>query len=167
MVLLIMLSSLCLSANGQRTAELGKFNVGIETNLGITTAKSVFGYGLGVKFNLDLVLSEELTLGGAVGYSRLLTKDTSPVKDYDFIPLIALIKVFPTPTSFYALGLTGIGLGIQSGSKPSYIFGGGFGYQWNNIYDVAMKFEGYRQSKNSSTYQPFNGLYAIGFAYMF
>jgi hypothetical protein len=165
-ILLILLNSLSwLVVNGQQANEIGKLGITVQTSIGMTSPNSPFGYALGIGFGVNASLSEELALGLSVGYSRLLTKDTSPIKDYDFIPLKAWLKIFPTPTSFYATGLTGTGIGIQSGSKPSFIFGGGFGYQWDKSFDLALHFEGYHQQKSSSSYHPFNGQFAIEFSY--
>lgn len=171
-MLRIMLIALLFAINkvavfGQQEYDVLKLAWNVQANLGITTPNSPYGYGLAFGFGADMPISEVLTVSASLGYSRLLTKDTSPIADYDFIHLTAKVKVFPTDMPLYVVGLTGTGFGIRGGSKPSLIYGGGFGYVLSGRYDLNFKFEGYQQSRNSTTYQPFNGVFAMGLGYRF
>lgn len=142
-------------------------NLGFDASIGTTTKNSPFGYALGFDLVLKYKLSDQLSSSVALGYARLLTKDTSPIPDYDFIPLKGSIKIFPTPMPIYFAATAGVGFGIQKGVKTSFLFGGGTGYQWETGYDIGLKYEGYQQSKKSTAYQPLNGQFALTFAYCF
>ncbi len=141
--------------------------VGIDVSLGATTKSSPFGYALGIDLLLSYKLSDQLTVLASAGYGSLLTKDTSPIADYNFIPLRASVKIFPFMENIYVSGIIGAGFGILKGSKTSLIFGGGTGYEWPKGYDLGFKYEGYQQSMSSTTYQPRNGQFALVFTYHF
>jgi len=141
--------------------------IGIDVSLGATAKSSPFGYALGIDLLLSYKLSDRLTVLASAGYGSLLTKDTSPIADYNFIPLRASVKIFPLMENIYISGIIGAGFGILKGSKTSLIFGGGTGYEWIKGYDLGVKYEGYQQSKNSTTYQPRNGQFALVFTYHF
>lgn len=141
-----------------------KLSFGAE--IGIANRMSPFNYGLGFNLQAQYYLSDQLVITASGGYSRLLTKDTSPQPDYDFLPLFAGIKVFPIH-QFYFLGDIGAGIPIQKGSKMSFIFAGGLGYEVSRNLDLSIKYIGYQQNKSSSTYQPTNGQFALRLGYNF
>lgn len=143
------------------------FKIGIETGLGTTTKTSPFNYGISLNMLFNYMLSPELSLIGSVGYSGLLTKDTSPIEDYHFIPVKTSIRIFPINEQVYLSPTVGAGFGVLKNSKPAFIFGGSIGYEWRSGYDLALKYEGYRQSTTSSTYQPLNGQFILAFGYYF
>lgn len=153
--------------NAQNYVSDKTLNVGFDASIGTTTKRSPFGYGLAFDLLLKYKLSEELSSIGSVGYTRLLTKDTSPIADYDFLPVKVAVKIFPTPANLYLTGLTGAGFGLRKGVKTSFLFGGGLGYQLEGGYDIGLKYEGCKQNKNAITYQPLNGQFAFVFAYFF
>jgi len=155
------------SIKAQYFSENQPFNLGFDVSIGTTTKNSPFGYALGLDLLLTTVLSDRLSTTASLGYTRLLTKDTSPIADYDFIPLKGALKIFPTSTNIYLTALIGAGFGIQKGVRTSFLFGGGAGYQWEKDYDVSLKYEGYQQSMKSTTYQPLNGQFALTFTYYF
>jgi hypothetical protein len=153
--------------SAQSSLNQNLLKLGIDASIGTTTNNSPFGYGLGIDMFARYKASDELTLISSVGYGRLLTKDTSPIPDYDFIPIKAGIKIFPMIEHFYVLGTVGAGFGIRNGSKTALIFGGGTGYESNKGYDLSVRYEGYQQNKKSTTYQPINGQFAIVLTYNF
>lgn len=142
------------------------FKVGIDVYLGLTTKKSPFNYGLGFDIQTQYYLSEQLTITAAGGYARLLTKDTSPQADFDFIPLSVGAKIFPAEKIYINLN-AGSGFPLQKDSKILFVFGGGIGYEYNRDLDFSIKYAGYQQTKSSSTYQPLNGLFAFQLGYNF
>lgn len=141
--------------------------VGIDFSLGTTAKSSPFGYALGIDLLLNYKLSDQLTVLASAGYGSLLTKDTSPIADYNFVPLRATVKVFPFMENIYLSGIIGAGFGVLKGSKTALIYGGQAGYEWNSGYDLGIKYEGYQQSMSSTTYQPRNGQFALVFTYHF
>jgi len=141
--------------------------VGIDVSIGATNKSSPFGYALGIDLLMSYKLSDQLTVLASAGYGSILTKDTSPVADYNFIPLRTSVKIFPFMENIYVAGIVGAGFGILKGSKTALIFGGGTGYEWTKGYDLAIKYEGYQQSKSSTTYQPRIGQFAVLFTYHF
>jgi len=140
---------------------------GIGGGLGLTTKTSPFGYGINLNPQLQYNISEALALNLVTGYTRLLTKDTSPIADYDFIPLKLEIKIFPIIENLYTVGLVGAGFGLIKNAKTSLIYGGGLGYQFLNGYDLGVKFERYQQNKNSINYQPKTNQLQLSFTYFF
>ncbi|RYZ93423.1 MAG: hypothetical protein EOP47_29520, partial [Sphingobacteriaceae bacterium] len=135
---------------GYKHADDRVFKISIGTSLGITTKNSPFNYGLGLDIQAQYYLSEQLAITASGGYSRLLTKDTSPQSDYDFIPILMGAKVFPV-NRIYLNGNIGLGIPIQNRSTTSLVFGGGFGYEFDRNFDLSVKYIGYQQSKSSST----------------
>jgi hypothetical protein len=121
---------------------------------------------LGADIRLQWDLSPYVALTGSGGYTRLMMRDGSPLEDYHFIPAVGGVKVFPI-SRMYITGLLGAGFGIQDGSKTSFIFGGGTGYEWNNGFELGVRYEGYQQDSSSSTYQPINGQFALRLGYNF
>ena len=142
------------------------FKLSVGAEIGVSNAKSPFNYGLGIHLQAQYHVSQQLAITASGGYTRLLTKDTSPQPDYDFLPIIAGIKIFPID-QFYLLTGVGTGVPIQKGSKMSFIYTGGFGYELNRDLDLSIKYIGYQQNKNSSTYQPTNGQFAFRLGYNF
>jgi hypothetical protein len=140
---------------------------GIDASIGLPTKNSPFGYGLGIDVIAKYKLSEELAVVAGIGYSRLSTKDTSLIPDYDFIPVKVGVKIYPFMPYIYFNGTVGAGFGIPNGSKTAFIFGGGGGYEWKDRYDFSIKYESYQLSKKSINYQSLNGQFAIVFAYNF
>lgn len=156
------------SSVAQQYGRRSTFSAGIDAALGVTSKSSPFGYGLSLSTVANVRLSDQLSMLGSVGYSGLFTKDTSPVADYHFIPLKAGVKIFPiTDQQFYFSCSVGAGFGLIKGSKPSFIFGGGLGYEWLNGYELMLKYEGYQQRQSSTTYQPLNGQFSVAFGYYF
>ncbi len=152
--------------NGQGN-NLNKIKIGFDASIGAATKNSAFGYSLGISLLAKYKLSNELTAVAGLGYTRLLTKDTSPIPDYDFIPLRAGVKVFPIMESVYIQGNVGAGFGTRNGSTPVFLFGGAAGYEWEQGYDLSIRYEGYQQSRKSTTYQPLNGQISLGLSYWF
>jgi hypothetical protein len=144
-----------------------KFKIGVGVSGGITRDASPFSYALGADVRLQLDLSPYVALTASGGYTRLFTRDNFPaIADYDFIPAIGGVKVYPIGRMFLAANI-GAGFAIQDGSKTSLIFGGGTGYEWNNGFEIGVRYEGYQQDSSSSTYQPVNGQYALRIGYNF
>jgi hypothetical protein len=150
-----------------QSADQSLLRPGIGTYIGPAVGNSAYGYGIGLDLLLIAELSDQLSITGSIGYARLLTKDTSPTPDYDFIPLKSTLKIFPIEQPAYFMGTIGAGFGIQKGSKTALIFGGGLGYRFLKDYDLAIKYEAYQQPPSSVTYQPLSGLLAATFAYRF
>ncbi|TKC10044.1 porin family protein [Pedobacter polaris] len=142
------------------------FKIGIGAGAGIVRDSSPFSYGLGADVRLQLDLAPAVALTASGGYTRLMAKEASPFADYDFIPAVGGVKVFPIKR-MYITGLLGAGFAIQEGSKTSFIFGGGTGYEWNNGLELSVRYEGYQQDGTSTTYQPVNGQYALRLGYNF
>lgn len=142
------------------------FKLSFGAEIGIANHMSPFNYGLGFDLQAQYYLSEQLVITASGGYTRLLTKDTSPQPDYDFLPVVAGIKILPID-QFYLLGDVGLGIPIQKDSKISFIFAGGFGYEVSRNLDLSIKYIGYQQNKSSSTYQPTNGQFALRLGYNF
>lgn len=142
------------------------FKIGFGAGAGIVRDSSPFSYGLGADVRLQLDLAPAVALTASGGYTRLMTKDSSPFADYDFIPAVGGVKVFPIKR-MYITGLIGAGFAIQDGSKTSFIFGGGTGYEWDNGFELGVRYEGYQQDGTSTTYQPINGQYALRLGYNF
>ncbi|TCC90435.1 hypothetical protein EZ428_14265 [Pedobacter frigiditerrae] len=140
---------------------------GIGGGFGITTKASPFGYAINLNPQIQYSPSDELSLNLVTGYTRLLTKDTSPVPDYDFIPLKLEIKIFPIIENMYTVGIVGAGLGIPKNTKIAFVYGGGFGYRFLNGYDLGIKYEVYQQHKNSVTYQAKADQFQLAFTYFF
>lgn len=140
---------------------------GVNAYIGPAVGNTPYGYGLGLDLLLIANLSEQLTIDGSFGYARLLTKDTSPIADYDYLPLKIALKIFPLTNQFYFMGIVGAGFGIPKQAKTSFIFGGGIGYRISNAYDISIKYEAFEQDIYTSNYQPINGLIAINFGYHF
>jgi hypothetical protein len=166
-IFIILFSTLGLITRVGAQSDLYRIKLGFNASIGKTTNNSPFGYGLGLDVIAKYQLSEELTAVVGVGYGRLLTKDTSPIPDYDFIPVKASIKVFPFIPYIYLNGIVGTGFGLRKDAKPAFIFGGGAGYEWKKTYDFSIRYEAYQQSRKSTTYQPLNGQFAMAFAYYF
>lgn len=139
--------------------------LGIGVSGGVADHGSPFEYGLGADLRFQFDLSKELSLTASGGYTRLMGKDN--VTDYDFIPAKGGIKIFPQIGGTYLLGEAGAGFGIKDGSKTSLIWSGGLGYAWNNGLDLSARYEGYKQDATSTTYQPYNGQFALRIAYGF
>lgn len=166
----VFLSSLISLTNGGVAAQYypeKPFQFGIETSLGLPTKNSPYAYGASLNLLAKYNAADVFSIIASLGYAGLLTKDTSPIADYHLIPLKSTIKIFPIEQQFYASCTVGAGFGLLKGAKPSFIFGGGIGYEWLSGYDLAFKFEGYGQSKKSPSYQPINGQFLIGFSYHF
>ena len=142
------------------------FKIGFGAGAGIVRDSSPFSYGLGADVRLQLDLAPAVALTASGGYTRLMAKEGSVFADYDFIPAIGGVKVYPVK-GMYIKGLIGAGFAIQNGSKTSFIFGGGTGYEWNNGLELGIRYEGYQQDGTSSTYQPINGQYAVRLGYNF
>lgn len=142
------------------------FKVGVGAGAGIVRDSSPFSYGVGADVRLQLDLAPAVALTASGGYTRLMARDGSIYADYDFIPAIGGVKVYPVK-GMYINGLIGAGFGIQEGSKTSFIFGGGTGYEWDNGLELGIRYEGYQQDGTSSTYQPVNGQYAVRLGYNF
>ncbi|MFD0941417.1 outer membrane beta-barrel protein [Pedobacter boryungensis] len=143
------------------------FKIGVGVSGGVTTENSPFSYGLGADVRLQYDLSKSVSLTASGGYTRLFAKDNIPaLADYDFIPAIGGVKVFPIER-MYLMAEVGAGFGIQDGSKTSFIFGGGLGYEWNSGFDLGVKYQGYQQDGTSTTYQPVNGQFALRLGYNF
>lgn len=138
---------------------------GIGGGLGITSKNSPYGYAINLNSQLQYSLSNELSLSLITGYTRLLTKDTSPIKDYDFIPAKLEIKIFPVSENFYTAGIVGAGFGIMKGVKINFIYGGGFGYRFSNGCDLGVKYEAYQQSEKSVNYQLRANQFHLSFNY--
>ena len=149
-----------------KTSGMG-FKIGFGLTAGVTTDNSPFSYGLGGDLRLQWDLAPAVALTASGGYTRLFPKDNFPaLADYDFIPVIGGVKVFPIKRMYLA-GNLGAGFAIQDGSKTSFIFGGGTGYEWSNGLDIGVRYEGYQQDSASSTYQPKNGQFALRIGYNF
>ena len=143
------------------------FKIGVGASGGITTDKSPFSYAVGADVKLQWDLSQYVALTASGGYTRLFNKEEFPaLADYHFIPAIGGVKVFAIERMYLA-GNVGAGLAIQDGSKLSFIFGGGIGYEWDKGFDLGVRYEGYQQDSSSSTYQPVNGQFAIRLGYNF
>ena len=143
------------------------FKIGVGVSAGITRDKSPFSYALGADVRLQYDLSPYVALIASGGYTRLFPRDNFPaLADYDFIPAIGGVKVFPIKRMFIA-GNIGAGFAIKDGSKTSFIFGGGTGYEFNNGFELGIRYEGYQQDSSSSTYQPINGQYVLRVGYNF
>jgi opacity protein-like surface antigen len=143
------------------------FKIGIGVSAGITRDQSPFSYALGADVKLQYDLSTYVALTASGGYTRLFPRDNFPaLADYDFIPAIGGVKVFPIKRMFIA-GNIGAGFAIKDGSKTSLIFGGGTGYEFNNGLELGIRYEGYQQDSSSSTYQRVNGQYALRIGYNF
>jgi lipoprotein signal peptidase len=143
------------------------FKIGIGASGGVTTANSPFSFGVGADVRLQWDLSKDVALTASGGYTRLFNKDNFPaLADYDFIPAIGGVKVYAIKRMYLA-GNVGAGFAIQDGSKTSFIFGGGTGYEWDNGLDIGVRYEGYQQDSSSSTYQPVNGQFALRLGYNF
>lgn len=170
MIALIAMSSLTVYNAKAQTPTMNsgiKFKIGVGASAGITRDASPFGYALGADVRVQLDLSPYVALTASGGYTRLFTRDNFPaIADYDFIPAIGGVKVFPIKGMFLAANV-GAGFGIQDGSKTSFIFGGGTGYEWSNGLEIGIRYEGYQQDSSSSTYQPINGQYALRIGYNF
>ncbi|RZK56200.1 MAG: hypothetical protein EOO91_12610 [Pedobacter sp.] len=138
---------------------------GIGGGLGLTARSSPFGYAINLNPQIQYSPSEALALNLVTGYTRLLTKDTSPIKDYDFIPLKLEIKIFPITENIYGVGVVGAGLGLMKGVKTNFTYGGGFGYRFLNGYDLGIKYEAYQQSKKSINLQPKASQFQLAFTY--
>ena len=171
---LVLILSVCSSENLEaQTNSYNKndfddrvFKISFGAEIGITSKSSPFNYGLGFDLHAQYYLSSHLAIIASGGYARLLTKDTSLLPDYDFIPIISGVRIFPIE-KIYLIGNGGLGVPIQNGSKTSFIFGGGLGYEYNRYLDFQVKYTGYQQPKSSSTYQPTNGLFAVRLGYNF
>jgi len=143
------------------------FKIGVGASVGTTTHNSPFSYALGADVRIQWNLSKELALTASGGYTRLFPKDNFPaLQDYDFIPAIGGVKVYAIKRMYLAANV-GAGFAIQDGSKTSFIFGGGTGYEWDNGLDLGVRYEGYQQDGTSSTYQPVNGQFAFRVGYNF
>jgi opacity protein-like surface antigen len=140
---------------------------GIGGGLGIINKSSPFGYGINLNPQIQWNLADALALNLVTGYTRLLTKDTSPTADYDFIPLKMELKLCPIINRAYLLGIVGAGFGIKKDAKTNFTYGAGLGYEFLNGYDLGMKYETYKQSPSSSTYHPKTGQFAISLTYFF
>lgn len=155
------------TAKAQYNDNVPVFKLGVETGFGITTKRSPFGYSTALHLLANFSLSPELSIIGAVGYSGLFTKDTSPLADLHLLPVKASIRMFPFHEQLYISPTVGAGFGLVHHSKVSFIFGGAIGYEWVKGYDLSLKFEGYKQSAASSTYLPINGQFSLSFGYYF
>lgn len=142
------------------------FKIGFGAGAGIVRDSSPFSYGVGADVRLQLDLAPAVALTASGGYTRLMAREGSIFADYDFIPAIGGVKVYPVK-GMYINGLIGAGFGIQEGSKTSFIFGGGTGYEWNNGLELGIRYEGYQQDGTSTTYKPVNGQYAVRLGYNF
>jgi hypothetical protein len=143
------------------------FKIGVGISGGVTTENSPFSYALGGDVRLQYDLSKSVALTASGGYTRLFPKDNFPaLADYDFIPAKGGVKVFPIER-MYLMAEVGAGFAIQDGSKTSFIFGGGTGYEWNNGFELGIRYEGYQQDGTSTTYQPVNGQFALRLGYNF
>jgi hypothetical protein len=152
-----------LKAQSYDDSKAVRFGIGV--GFGITTKTSPFGYAINLSPQIQYFLSDELTLNLTTGYTRLLTKDTSPIKDYDFIPLKLEIKIFPITENIYTLGIVGAGFGILKNVKTNFTYGGGLGYRFLNGYDLGIKYEAYRQSKKSIYFQSKANQFQLAFTY--
>ncbi len=174
MIAAIALSALTLNLKAQTetmsTMSMGsgsKIKIGLGVSAGVTRDASPFSYGLGADLKLQLDLSPYVALTASGGYTRLFPRDNFPaLADYDFIPAIGGVKVYPIGRMFVAANI-GAGFAIQDGSKTSFIFGGGTGYDFNNGLEIGVRYEGYKQDSSSSTYQRSNGQYALRIGYNF
>ncbi|RZK56220.1 MAG: hypothetical protein EOO87_05955 [Pedobacter sp.] len=142
------------------------FKIGAGVGAGITTGKSPFSYALNADLRLQWDLSPYVALTASGGYTRLMAKENSIIADYDFIPAIGGVKVFAIERMYLSANV-GAGFGIKEGSKTSFIFGGGTGYEWKSGFDLGVRYEGYQQDGTSSTYQPVNGQFAVRLGYNF
>ena len=143
------------------------FKVGIGAGAGITTSNSPFSFATGADLRLQWDLSKDVALTASGGYTRLFNKDSFPaLADYDFIPAIGGVKVFAIKRMYLAANV-GAGFAIKDGSKTSFIFGGGTGYEWDNGFELGVRYEGYQQDSSSLTYQPVNGQFAVRLGYNF
>lgn len=142
------------------------FKIGIGGGAGIVRDSSPFSYGVGADVRLQLDLAPAVALTASGGYTRLMAREGSVFADYDFIPAVGGVKVYPIK-GMYINGLVGAGFAIQDGSKTSFIFGGCTGYEFNNGLELGIRYEGYQQDGTSSTYQPVNGQYALRLGYNF
>nr|WP_068892401.1 hypothetical protein [Pedobacter panaciterrae] len=138
--------------------------LGIGISGGIGDHGSPFKNSYGADARLQFDLTKELSITATGGYTRLMAKDNGT--DYDFIPAKGGIKIFPIG-SMYALGEIGAGFGIKENSKTSLIWSGGLGYAWKGGFDISARYEGYSQDSSSSTYQSYNGQFALRLAYGF
>ncbi|WP_316766309.1 hypothetical protein [Pedobacter frigiditerrae] len=161
----ISLLFLTYNLKAQSYDDFTKVKFGIGGGFGITTKASPFGYAINLNPQIQYSPSDELALNLVIGYTRLLTKDTSPIKDYDFIPVKLEIKIFPITESIYSVGIVGAGFGIVKGVKTNFTYGGGFGYRFLNGYDLGIKYEAYQQSKKSINYQSRANQFLLAFTY--
>ena len=151
--------------NSSMTNGMG-FKIGFGAGAGIVRDKSPFSYGMGADLRLQWDLMPYVALTASGGYTRLAKRTNSTIESYDFIPAIGSVKVFPIKR-MYVSGSLGAGFAIKNGSKTSFIFGGGTGYEFNNGFELGVRYEGYQQDYASSTYQPVNGQYAVRLGYNF
>ncbi|WP_316788158.1 hypothetical protein [Pedobacter frigoris] len=132
---------------------------------GVAEKGSPFEYGLGADLGFQFGLSKEVAITATGGYTTMMAKDNGT--DYNFIPVKGGIKVFPQIGGMYLLGEAGAGFATKDGGKTSLIWSGGLGYQFNGGFDIGARYEGYKQDAASTTYQPYNGQFALRLAYGF
>jgi len=143
-----------------------KFKIGVGVSGGITNSDSPFSYALGADLKLQLDLMKYVSITASGGYTRLMEKEGGLIASYDFIPAIGGVKIYPAK-DFYFTGFMGAGFAIKDGSKTSFIYGGGLGYEMDKGLEIGVRYEAYQQDVASSTYQPVNGQYALRVGFNF
>ncbi len=150
-----------------RMGESNSFvTLGVVAGVGITPRQSRYNYGLTVELNAQHQFTDELSGALTIGYRRLLTKDTSPMPDLDFIPLMAGVKIFPINHAFVD-AMVGVGLPIIKNQDSGFIFGSGLGIEINHYIDLSIRYEGYRIGLYTLANGAYNGQYALRFLYRF
>jgi opacity protein-like surface antigen len=140
--------------------------IGIGASASITDGNSPFSYGIGADVRVTWKLAPAVAITASGGYTRLVARDNSLVPAYSYIPAVGGVKIYPI-SGMYLNGFAGAGFAVKDGSKTSFLFGGGTGYEWENGLELGVRYEGNQQNSASVTYQSIVSQYALRVGYNF
>lgn len=140
--------------------------LGLGISAGAPTDGSPFKLAYGADLGFQFELSRELALTATGGYTSYKAKDGQG-DDYNMIPVKGGVKVFPQIGGLYLSGEAGCGFGTKKDVKEAFIYSGGIGYQTAGGFDIGARYEGVTQQKESISYRPQNGQFALRLAYSF
>ena len=167
--LIVVFSAFSLKAQTDASGKLNQdsfVKIGIGSNVGITTRNSPYNYALGIDLNAIHKITDELSLSASAGYRRLLTKDTSPMPDVDFISTFIGTRIYPLEY-IYLDGQVGLGFLIPARYRTAFIYSLCLGMNISPKVELSVRYEGYHIGLYTLATEPVNGQFAARFVYLF
>jgi hypothetical protein len=150
-VLVLLLATIYFSGNAQRKARYAAagngsgVSIGVEAGLPLGENGKPYSFIIGGSLQYEMRPDADLGLTVNAGYLHYPIKQKYGEGSIGFVPLLAGVKYYFTPTAYFHAQL-GAAIGTAKGQGTSFAYSPGLGYKLSNQFDAELKYVGISNS---------------------